>query len=113
MRQFDQGEARMTWYCLLVANQPDPSAAIHTAWVAAARIAAANQTFDPTCAVFRTFEAESDEISVYFSPAAKALARQFGAEPCRKPSAAGIGLLVGDRKAWKLHFPGETNPLAI
>jgi hypothetical protein len=102
----------MPWYCLLAAK-PDPSEKIHAAWVAAARIAAKSHSFDPANAVFRTFEPQSEDVAFYFSPAAKALALEFGAVPCKKPSPAGIGVLVGDRQAWAIHFPGETNPLTI
>ena len=102
----------MTWHCLQ-ATESDPSQKIHEAWVAAARGAVNDNSFDPGCAVFRTFEPKSHGISIYFSPAAEALALEFGAAPCKKPSAAGIGLLVGDKRAWEMHFPGETDPLAI
>lgn len=35
-------------------------------------------------------------IVAYFSPAAADLARSMGAEPCPRPSAAGLELLAGD-----------------
>lgn len=35
------------------------------------------------------------EVTVYFSPAAAILARQFNALPCARPSTTGLGLLAG------------------
>lgn len=45
------------------------------------------------------------EVIAYFSPAAQAIAEVFDAEPCEKPSRAGLGLLAGDPSCWVFFFP--------
>jgi hypothetical protein len=37
------------------------------------------------------------EVLTYFSPATKGVAKSFDAQPCEKPSRAGLGLLAGDK----------------
>ncbi len=44
------------------------------------------------------------EVSVYFSPAAEAVARAFDAVPCAEPSTDGLSLLVGSKDAWAVLF---------
>ena len=39
------------------------------------------------------------QVLVYFTPAASAVAREFGAVPCARPASAGLDLLAGDGKA--------------
>jgi hypothetical protein len=59
-------------------------------------------------AVFTRHESEGRlhcEVLAYFSPAASELAKSFDAEPCEKPSRAGLGLLAGDPKCWAHFFP--------
>lgn len=56
-------------------------------------------------AVFSRYDLEANVVTVYFTPGAAQLASLFGAKPCDKPSSEGIGLLVGDARAWKLFFP--------
>jgi uroporphyrinogen-III synthase len=61
-------------------------------------------------AVFTRPESEGRlhcEVIAYFSPATAALAKQFGAEPCVKPSRAGLALLAGDEMSWSVLFAGE------
>jgi hypothetical protein len=58
-------------------------------------------------AVFTRSESEGRlhcEVIAYFSPAAQEIAKAFDAEPCEKPSRAGLGLLVGDERAWSVLF---------
>jgi len=45
------------------------------------------------------------DVRVYFSPAAVAVAREFDAKPCGRPSANGLGLLAGSVEAWLALFP--------
>lgn len=62
----------------------------------------------PEMAVFTRPESEGRlycEVMAYFSPAAAEVAEAFDAEPCEKPARAGLGLLVGDARAWSLLFP--------
>ena len=59
-------------------------------------------------AVFTRLESEGRlhcEMTAYFSPAAKDVALAFDAEPCEKPSPAGLGLLAGDELSWSKLFP--------
>lgn len=58
-------------------------------------------------AVFTRHESEGRlhcEVMAYFSPAARDVAQAFDAEPCEKPSRAGLGLLVGDTLSWSALF---------
>ena len=62
----------------------------------------------PDMAVFTRAESEGRlhcEIMAYFSPAAKEVAKIFGAQPCEKPSKAGLGLLAGEKVSWSILFP--------
>jgi hypothetical protein len=62
-------------------------------------------------AVFTRLESEGRlhcEMTVYFSPAARDVALAFDAEPCEKPTRAGLGLLAGDKLSWSNLFP-ESN----
>ena len=59
-------------------------------------------------AVFTRLESEGRlhcEVIAYFSPAAKEVAKAFDAQPCEKPSRAGLGLLAGDEISWSVLFP--------
>lgn len=44
------------------------------------------------------------EVSVYFSPAAAAVARAVDAAPCPRPLPAGLSLLVGAADCWATLF---------
>lgn len=74
------------------------------------------QSFDaaggrPDIAVFTRPESEGRlhcEVIAYFSPAARELAKAFDAQPCERPSRAGLGLLAGDERSWSVLFP-ESN----
>lgn len=60
-------------------------------------------------AVFTRLESEGRlhcELIAYFSPAAFQIAEAFEAEPCERPSPAGLGLLAGDPGSWSVLFPG-------
>jgi len=59
-------------------------------------------------ALFTRLESEGRlhcELIAYFSPAAKEVAKAFDAQPCEKPSRAGLGLLAGDEISWSVLFP--------
>ena len=59
-------------------------------------------------AVFTRLESEGRlhcEVVAYFSPAAHELAEAFDADPCERPQWHGLGLLVGDPRAWAVLFP--------
>ena len=68
--------------------------------------AAAGQPAD--MAVFTRHELEGRlqcEVVAYFSPAAAALARALGAQPCDKPTYHDLDLLAGDAASWAVLFP--------
>jgi len=56
-------------------------------------------------AVFSRYDRRANRITAYFSPGASKLAAFFDAQPCAKPPAQGIGLLVGDARCWEIYFP--------
>jgi hypothetical protein len=74
-----------------------------------AHMALALATRLPTdCAVFSYYDLRANVVTVYFSPSAVQLAKSFHAAPCQKPeNKEGFGLVVGDRRAWKLLFADE------
>lgn len=62
----------------------------------------------PGMALFSRHESEGRlhcEVALYFSPAAAAVAQQFDAHPCARPSPQGLGLLAGDDACWPALFP--------
>lgn len=62
----------------------------------------------PNMAVFKRLESEGRlhcEVIAYFSPSAQEVANLFDAEPCEKPTRAGLDLLAGDDRAWTVLFP--------
>lgn len=59
-------------------------------------------------AVFTRAESEGRlhcEVIIYFSPAAREIAKELDAQPCEKPARAGLGLLAGDKQCWSVLFP--------
>lgn len=56
-------------------------------------------------AVFARHDRKANKVTAYFSPRAVRLAALFGAVPCDKPAADGIGLLVGNASSWEIFFP--------
>jgi len=59
-------------------------------------------------AVFTRLESEGRlhcEAMAYFSPGASDVAKAFDAQPCQKPSRAGLGLLAGNDLSWSVLFP--------
>lgn len=56
-------------------------------------------------AVFSRYDLRVNVVTVYFTPEASVLAHAFGASPCAKPSSEGIGLSVGEHRAWERYFP--------
>jgi hypothetical protein len=59
-------------------------------------------------AVFVRHESEGRlhcEVRVFFSPATYALAKALAADPCRRPSPEGLGLLAGAEASWAGLFP--------
>jgi hypothetical protein len=62
----------------------------------------------PNMAVFTRLESEGRlhcEVIAYFSPAAMQVAKAFNAQPCEKPSRAGLALLAGEKLSWSMLFP--------
>ena len=83
---------------------PMPTAEIEEAFLVT--FAAAGSP--PEMAVFTRPESEGRlhcEVMAYFSPAAQEVADAFDAEPCAKPTRAGLGLLAGKPECWSVLFP--------
>ena len=62
----------------------------------------------PAMAVFTRPESEGRlhcEVIAYFSPAARDVADALDAEPCERPTRAGLSLLVGEEASWSVLFP--------
>lgn len=99
-----------TWYSLKFADGVAafaPTKAIQEAWLATVLATAkVGRGQDYSSAVFSRMEIGTGELTVYFTPSARAVAQSFGAASCDKPSEEGIELLVGDQRAWEIHFPG-------
>ncbi len=67
-------------------------------------------------AVFSKYDHRRNRVTVYFTPSAREFAEQFQAIPCEKPSRGTLlndplVLLVGDDRAWEIHYPGSTAEL--
>ena len=63
--------------------------------------------YSPDAAVFSRYDLVTNVVTIYFSPSAELLAQAFVAVPCEKPIPRGdLGLIVGDARAWEVHFPG-------
>ena len=95
------------WYCVSLGDgmmAPTPTAEIEEAFLPV--FTAAGKPAD--MAVFTRPESEGRlhcEVMAYFSPAAQAVAEAFDAEPCQKPTRAGLGLLAGGKECWSVLFP--------
>ena len=96
-----------TWYSLVLGDgmwAPTLSAKVEETFLAS--FGEADKPVD--MAVFTRSESEGRlhcEVIAYFSPAARGVAETFDAEPCEKPSRAGLGLLAGDPSCWVFFFP--------
>jgi hypothetical protein len=98
----------MNWYRLDLLSGVDEH--VDEAWVTAWEVAATEQEQpDPSNAIFRKARPGGGWI-LYFTPSARLLAETFGAKACETPAHAGMSLVAGDSRAWKIHFPGS--PLA-
>lgn len=87
-----------------------PIAQIEGAWAVLNEAAfKAGKKADYSRAVFRRGEIGSGPVTMYFTPAAAAVAKVFGAVECGKPSPPGIVLFLGDARAWGIHFPVEND----
>jgi len=98
-----------TWYSISLGDgmtSGTPSAEIEEAFTALFTAAGRPQGI----AVFTRPESDGRlhcEVIAYFSPAARAMAQVFDAEPCQRPVRTGLGLLGGDPDCWQVLFPGS------
>ncbi|MBL8102782.1 MAG: hypothetical protein JNM02_09650 [Anaerolineales bacterium] len=99
-------EKMNTWYSIILGDgmwAPTLSVQIEKEFLAV--FEAASKPAD--MAVFTRNESEGRlhcEVIAYFSPAARAIAEAFDAEPCEKPSRTGLSLLTGDPNCWMFLF---------
>ena len=72
----------------------------------AIRAMAALTPLDPASALFSRYDAETNVLTVWFSPQLSGLADAFAAHPCGKPQPSpGFELAAGYQQAWVVHFP--------
>ena len=96
-----------SWYLISLGDgmiAPTPSAEIEEAFLPV--YSAMGKPAE--MAVFMRPESEGRlhcEVIAYFSPAAREVAKVFGARPCAKPMRSGLGLLAGDPGCWAVLFP--------
>jgi hypothetical protein len=92
----------MDWFSFSLAEgyQEDLDGVLSTAWT----MAYADAPLNYRIGVFRKSEAGRGA-TVYFSPWAHWIAEAFSAEPCGKPDAQGMTLLIGDDRTWEACFP--------
>lgn len=96
-----------SWYRLDLGNGADafsPTRQIQDAFMA---LLIAHGTPRPEWALFSRYDLRADNVEMYFTPAASALATQFGARPCEKPALNeySMGLLCGEGDGLFVHFP--------
>lgn len=84
----------MSWYSKEFGNVRDAQAPIRKV-VAAFAVAPAASEDPGGPAVFSRFDAMTNVVTAYFSPAAASLARTMGALPCDRPSPTELALLAG------------------
>lgn len=60
-----------------------------------------------SAAGFGRYDLWANVLTWWFTPQASMLAQAFEAAPCEKPiPEPGFSFLVGDPRAWQVHFPG-------
>lgn len=91
----------MGWYRLDLRD--GIGALVEDSWKLAWTVAQSGNETDCSSAVFQK-RGPQDRLTLYFSPAAHALAEAFGAVPCERPSPADMTLVAGDERAWQIHF---------
>lgn len=91
----------MTWYRLSL--EGDVEKINQAAWQSGWEVSQAEARIDSS-AIFKKIDGGNGLI-LYFTPAARRLAKSFGARPCGKPLPLGMSLFVGDHRAWRIHFP--------
>jgi hypothetical protein len=61
-------------------------------------------------AVFASHDTDRNRLTVYFSPAAAALAKMFAAAPCDKPKRDRfLSRSAGNTRAWDIFYPRQAN----
>lgn len=93
----------MTWYSLVLAE--DISDVSQAAWQLAWEVSQEQANPDQGNAIFRK-AGPDHRLTLFFTPSARVLAESFGASPCAKPSAAGMGVVAGSERARQIHFGG-------
>lgn len=99
-----------TWYKLNLGNGADAFAPTREIQEACMAMLVAHGRPWPEWALFSRYDLQTDNVEMYFTPAASALALQYGATPCEKPALNKyrMGLLCGEADALRLHFPDQS-----
>lgn len=96
-----------SWYRLDLGNGADafaPTRKIQDAFMA---LLIAHGVPRPEWALFSRYDRRADNVEMYFTPAASALATRFCATACDKPThnEFSLGLLCGEADGLLFHFP--------
>jgi hypothetical protein len=101
----------MNWSCLVLKQRSD--GLIEDAWKLAWEVARSTNSVDYSNALFERNGPGRSEITIFFPPSAAVLAMSFGAKRCDKPPVSGLSLLVGDERAWTIHFGGKPGRVPV
>lgn len=98
-----------SWYRLDLGNGADAFAPTREIQEACIALLMAHGKPWPEWALFSRYDLQADNVELYFTPAASALALQHGARPCDKPTPNRyrIGLLCGEGDGLQFHFPDQ------
>ncbi|MEO8653707.1 MAG: hypothetical protein ABI409_06245 [Ramlibacter sp.] len=90
-------ESAASWYSLNLVEEPREL--VELAW----EVSRSGAERDYGNAIFQRLT-PGKGLTLYFSPAAGLLAKAYAAKPCARPSPVDMNLLVGDKRAWQIHF---------
>lgn len=92
----------MDWYSITFSDRDEPKQKIHDVFLKYFTTSGAQEGMG----VFARQVPKLDATTFYFTPAAAAIAKLFGAANCERPSSEGIVLLFGPDTCWDL-FPDK------
>lgn len=95
------------WYRLDLGNGLDAHGPTNRIQKSFTAMLLASGEVHPEWAIFSRYDTRQDNIEIYFTPALRDFATNFGAYPCEKPAPNeyAMGLLNGESNAVLFHFP--------
>ena len=93
----------MDWYSITFSNRDEPKEKIQRIFLKYFTTSGTQEGMG----VFARQVEKHNATTFYFTPAAAAIAKLFGAARCEQPSSDGIKLLFGPDTCWNL-FPDKT-----